>query len=314
MRIDIHAHYFPNRYLDRLERYGSTLTNVARNCNAAQHPSEMSQRFAMMEKAGVAKQLLSVGPQLPFFIDASRAQAAAQEANDLYAEVIASYPDQFVGLAALPLPHVDRSLAELAQALDVLELVGVCIGTNVHGRSIADPMFEPIYQELNRRGAILYLHPSGAGACSPLIRDYGLTWAIGAPMEDTIGLMHLIMAGIPQRYPRIRIIASHFGGALPMLLGRLDAQASWLLPDATELPSQTARRMWYDTVSYSYAPALRCACEAFGADRLLFGNDFPYKQGDEYADGVSYIFDSGLDAAQAENIASKNAAALLSAA
>jgi 6-methylsalicylate decarboxylase len=314
MRIDVHAHYFPDRYLDRLERYGSQLTDVARHCNAAQAPAEMSERFVLMAKAGVSKQLLSVGPQLPFFDDPDRALSAAQEANDLYAEVVASHPNRFIGLAALPLPHVDRSLAEIEHAFDKLDLAGVCFGTSVLGQSIADPQFDSIYEELNRRGAILYLHPSGTGADSSLIREHNLTWAIGAPIEDTIGVMHLIMRGIPQRFPNIRIIVSHFGGALPMLLGRLDAQAGWLLPEGRELPSQTARRMWYDTASHSYAPALRCACGAFGADRLLFGNDFPYKQGDEYADGVDYIFGSGLDAAQADDIANRNATLLLNAA
>lgn len=314
MRIDVHAHYFPNRYLDRLERYGSQLTDVARNCNAAKAPAEMSRRFDMMKKAGVGKQLISVGPQLPYFIDPSRAASAAQEANDLYAEIIAAHPGSFIGLAALPLPHIDRSLAEIERALDRLKLAGVCFGTSVLGFTIAHPLFEPIYQELDRRGAVLYVHPSGLGAGSHLIRDYDLTWAIGAPIEDTIGLMHLILAGIPQHYPRLRIIVSHCGGALPMLLGRLDAQASWLLPEGSELPSHTARRLWYDTVSHAYAPALRCAREAFGADRLLFGNDFPYKQGDDYANGLRYIFGSGLDAIEADKIANRNAAALLIAA
>lgn len=312
MRIDVHAHYFPAAYLDRLERYGGGMTDIARNCNAGGTASELAHRFALMEESGIAKQLFTPGPQLPSFAVVDKSVSAARELNDLYAEIVAAHPQRCLALAALPLPHVAESLDEMRRALDDLRLPGVAIGTSVLGGSIADQAFEPVYQELNRRGAVLYIHPAGMGGHSCLIADHGLTWAIGAPIEDTIALMHLIQRGIPQRYPRIRIIASHLGGALPMLLGRLDAQAHWLLPNAGETPSLTARRIYYDTVSHAYAPALRCACATFGADRLLLGTDFPYKQGAGFKDSVDYIFTSGLAAEDAHAIADVNAALLLS--
>jgi len=92
---------------------------------------------------------------------------------------------------------------------------------------------------------------------SPLIANYGLTWPIGAPIEDTISATQLIFKSIPVRYPRIKIINSHLGGALPMLLQRLDNQYRWAAPQMTEPPSTQARRMWYDTVGHFHVPALR---------------------------------------------------------
>jgi hypothetical protein len=103
---------------------------------------------------------------------------------------------------------------------------------------------------------------------------------VGAPVEDTISVMQLITRGIPSRYPDIKIINSHLGGALPMLLQRADNQYLWESPDTPELPSTAARRMWYDTVGHGHVPALRCAVDSFGADRLLLGTDFPYEAGD----------------------------------
>ena len=131
------------------------------------------------------------------------------------------------------------------------------MATSILGRSLADPQFEPLYADLDRREALLYIHPAGVSACSPLIADYGLTWPIGAPIEDTISATQLIFKGIPARYPRIKIINSHLGGALPMLLQRLDNQYRWAAPEITEPPSAQARRMWYDTVGHFHVPALR---------------------------------------------------------
>lgn len=143
-----------------------------------------------------------------------------------------------------------------------------------------------------------------------LIRQ-ACTGPIGAPIEDTISATQLIFKGIPVRYPRIKIINSHLGGALPMLLQRLDNQYRWAAPEITEPPSAQARRMWYDTVGHFHIPALRCACESFGADRLVLGTDFPYLSGDGYRRSVSYIQDAGLLATDAHRILDTNAASLL---
>ena len=125
---------------------------------------------------------------------------------------------------------------------------------------------------------------------------------VGAPVEDTISTMQLVTRGIPSRYPNIKIINSHLGGALPMLLQRADNQYAWEYPDTPELPSVAARRMWYDTVGHVHVPALRSAVESFGADRLLLGTDFPYEAGDIIVRAIDYIPASGIPADQAKAI------------
>jgi len=311
MRIDIHAHYFPETYLDLLQRFGSEATDLARHHGAGSGRDEMEVRLELMDSAGVQMQVLSVSPQLPYFEKETHAVEAARSINDLYADLVQRSPTRFAAFAATPLPHIDAALAEIERALDRLHMVGVTMATSILGRSIADPQFEPLYAELERRGAVLYIHPAGVSACSPLIADYGLTWPIGAPIEDTIAATQLIFKSIPVRYPHIKIINSHLGGALPMLLQRLDNQYRWVAPEVSGPPSAQARRMWYDTVGHFHVPALRCACESFGADRLVLGTDFPYVSGDRYRRSVAYIEDAGLSTSDARRILDTNAASLL---
>jgi aminocarboxymuconate-semialdehyde decarboxylase len=220
-------------------------------------------------------------------------------------------PDRFRAFAALPMPHLGQSIGEMRRALDELHMAGVAMNTTVLGRALVEPEYEPIFAELNSRSAVLYLHPAGNGACSPLIGNYHLTWMVGAPVEDTISIMHLITHGIPARYPYVKIINSHLGGALPMLLGRADDQYRWEAPDTPEPPSLSARRMWYDTVGHGHVPALRCAIDSLGADRLLLGTDFPYENGDVFVRAVDYINDPQIDPSAARNILDQNASALL---
>jgi aminocarboxymuconate-semialdehyde decarboxylase len=311
MRVDVHAHLWSDDYLDLLETFGSTTTGAHRGLGAGPGDDELKARFALMDSAGVDLQVLSATPASPHFEHEADAVTAARRVNDEYAALVERYPDRFRAFAALPLPHVDAALAELGRALDELGMVGAAITTSIGGRSVADPAFEPLYAELDRRGAVLYVHPAGCGAGSPLIAEHGMTWMIGAPIEDTVAAMHLIVAGIPSRYPDLRIVVGHLGGALPMVLERADHQYVWEAPHTPEPPSAAARRMWYDTVGHDHTPALRAAVESLGADRLLLGTDFPYQAGDLFRAAVDYVPRAGLTQDEIDAILDRNAPALL---
>jgi predicted TIM-barrel fold metal-dependent hydrolase len=309
MRIDVHAHYFPAEYLDLLERFGSPTTAFARNTQAGGGPDEIAARLAVMDAASVQLQVLSAAPLVPSFDEEAHAVAAARLANDLYADLVTRYPDRFAAFAVIPLPHVDASLAEMDRALGTLGMRGVTITTSMLSRTPTDSSFAPIFAELDRRGSVLSIHPAGIGARSPLITEYGLSWSIGAPIEDTISITQLIVKEIPTRYPHVKIINAHLGGALPMLLDRLDYQLGRL--HLSEPPSSMARRMWYDTVGHGSMPALRCACDALGADRLLLGSDYPYQQGDRYRRAVAYVQESKLPQGGIAAMLDENASLLL---
>jgi 6-methylsalicylate decarboxylase len=309
VRIDVHAHYWTDDYLDLLVELGKTDTGTQRGMGAG-GGAELDARLQLMDRAGVEMQVLSASPQLPHGDDRQKAVAAARFVNDQYAELVGRHPDRFRSFAAMPMPHIDESIAEMGRALDDLGMVGVTLNTTVLGRALVEPGFEPIFAELDRRAAVLFLHPAGNNACSPLIRDSGLTWMVGAPVEDTICVMQLITHGIPSRYPNIKIINPHLGGALAMLLQRAD-NYQWEAPGTPERPSIAARRMWYDTVGQCHVPALRCAIDSLGADRLVLGTDFPYEAGDVFVRAIEYIKDPQITPDVADAILERNAMALL---
>lgn len=267
-------------------------------------------RLQFMDDAGVDRQVLSptVGP---YAADSDEAIHAARLVNDTHASLTRKHPDRFSFFAALPLPHVDAALAELERSYKELGAVGAALHCSVGDRSVADESFEPLFAELDRRAGVLFLHPAVNGLCSPLVEDWGLAPTAGAVFEDTVAALHLITRGVPARFPRIKIVVPHLGGALPMLLERLDNQLPMTVTHLVELPSLTARRLWYDTVGHGSAPALRAAAEAFGTERLVFGSDYPVMLPFEtYAATVSHLDHAGLAETDVDRIR-MNAHALL---
>ena len=192
-----------------------------------------------------------------------------------------------------------------------------CVGVNMNiiclGRSIAETEFEPIYAEMNRRRAVLFVHPAGSGICSPFIVDYNYRGSVGTSLEDATFVLHMIAKQIPYRYPNIKFIVPHLGGPIPMLLNRLDKQGQSQSghPNLAEAPSVTAKKFWYDTVCYGSKAAFTCALEAFGADHLVTGSDYPVLQDYEaYKETFAYIERLGLPKADTDKILHHNAQAL----
>jgi predicted TIM-barrel fold metal-dependent hydrolase len=311
MRIDVHAHYYPEKYIELMGRLGAELSQVVGSKLAGSGQHEIDARIEMMDKAAVTKQVLSVSATHPYFSKEKDAVDGAHLANDQYAELVARYPHRFASFATLPLPHVDAALAEIARALDQLKMAGVTLGTSVNTRSTFDPAFEPMYAELNRREAVVFIHPAGLGLCSPLLNDYGLTWTIGAPFEDTMFVLHAIRSQVPVRFPKIKFVIPHLGGALPMLFNRINMPRVGYPSPLAEMPNVTARRMWYDTVAQGNKAALRCARELFGVEHLVHGSDYPYQLHDAYLNSVQYVEQSGLSAAEVARILDQNALTLL---
>jgi predicted TIM-barrel fold metal-dependent hydrolase len=294
---------------DFVGRFGRVLS-LPPSLPTTDEPGQIATRLRMMDDAKVRKQFLSPFP-LPCIAGEADSAEAARLVNDTQAELIGRYPDRFAGYVSLPLPHVEAALRELARGLDDLGMAGVTMQCSIGNRSVAEPEFEPIYRELDARRAVLFLHPSVNGICSPMINDYRFAPSVGTSMEDTVVVLHLIARRIPNRYPNIKIIVPHLGGLLPMLLNRLDYQVPADHPDLPEAPSATARRFWYDTVAHSSKAALRCACEAFGASRLVPGSDFPTLAAHEHPSAAfTYIRESGLPDDAVEAILHRNAPAL----
>jgi predicted TIM-barrel fold metal-dependent hydrolase len=303
--IDVHAHYQPRALNEFMERFGrSTVVPSVPWTDTAEHVEE---RLRLMRVAGVRMQILSPGTAHYFGNRASACQAA-QIINDTFASLIAQYPTQLAGFVSLPLPHIDASLRELERATQLRGMVGVTLHCSILNKSVAAKEFDPIYEELNRRRAVLFLHPCRNGICSSFINDFQLAEAVGTSVEDTLAVVHMIVRRLPHRYPHIRVIVPHVGGLLPMLLNRLDNQLPKAHGDLAESPSVTARRFWYDTISHGSIAALRCACEAFGAERLLPGSDYPFLLfHEQYGRAFTYVESAGLPSADVDRILRSNA-------
>jgi predicted TIM-barrel fold metal-dependent hydrolase len=206
--IDVHAHYQPRRLNAFMGRFERPL--VLPQMPWTDLPGDIEERLRLMEGAKVRIQILSPG--------------TARIINDDFSSLAERYPARLAAYASLPMPHIDASLRELERALRLPGMVGVTLHCSILDKSVADPEFEPVYEELNRRHAILFLHPCRNGICSSLVNDYQLAESVGTLVEDSLAAIHMIVRRIPSRYPNIRVIVPHLGGLLPMILNRLDNQ------------------------------------------------------------------------------------------
>jgi predicted TIM-barrel fold metal-dependent hydrolase len=275
-------------------------------------PAGLATRLQQMDEAEVQMQILSPAASPPYAEKEADAVEAARLINDSYAELAQRYPGRFAAVVSLPLPHIDAALREMERGLDQLGMLGVSLTCSCFDRSTAEAEFEPLYEEMNRRGTVLNYHPIQNGICSPMINDYRFTVSVGASLEDSAIVLHLIARRVPERYPNIKYVVPHLGGIIPMLLQRLDNQAPSQHPDLPEPPSVTARRFYYDTVGHGSQAALLCAWKAFGADHLVAGSDYPVLLAFEtYRQTFHYIRESGLPVAAVDQILNHNAQILL---
>jgi 6-methylsalicylate decarboxylase len=313
MRIDVHAHYYPNALYDLLARVaGVQRTRGTEPMRGFSLHVPVEEQLELMDGAGIERMVVSLGNTPPYFEDGNIAATVASGANDLYVDLHTRYPGRFSAFIGVPLPHVEASLEELERGLALPGVVGVGLGCSVLGRPLDDPAFGPLFAELHRRGTVVFVHPIGAGG--GLNSDgYGLTWMVGSRFEDTIAMARLILSGLTLRYSNIRFIIPHLGGTMALFLQRMDNVAErqgWREEHGPDvLPSDLARRFWFDSVNEQHS-ALRCACETFGPERILLGTDWPMLPADKLKHFVDYVSEA-LPSDQAEPILERNAADLL---
>jgi predicted TIM-barrel fold metal-dependent hydrolase len=314
MRIDVHAHYYPDALYDMLERVVGVRRPrpVGSAMRGFSHHVPVDGLIELMDGAGVDRMVMSLGNTPPYHADQANAVTVAQAGNDLYVDLHTRNPDRFNAFVGVPLPHVDAALDELDRALALPGVVGVGLGCSVLGTPLDAAAFDPFFAELNRRGCVTFVHPVGAGG-GPNSDEFGMTWMLASRFEDTIAMARLILSGLTLRYPNIQFIIPHLGGTLPLFLQRIDnvvERQGWRETKSPDLmPSDLARRFWFDTVNEQHS-ALRCACETFGADRLMLGTDWPMLPPEKLKHFVDYV-DEALSPADARAVLDLNAAKLL---
>lgn len=308
--IDTHAHLWSEEYLDRLRELGATETDVARNLRAGSSEEDLAHRLSLMDRAGVQYQVLSATPQVPQYGTAQEALAAARQINDLYAALVKRYPDRFLAYGAVPLPHLQEAVAEGERCLTELHFQGIAVNTLLHdGICPLDQEFLPFYRALDKFGTVIYIHPTGAGACSPMVNDKHLEWVVGAPIEDMLAVLRLLKSDIPYTCRNLRFHVAHLGGGIGFQMQRIeDNYEDWNA--FRESPRETLARNFYFDGANFLAEALELSVRIFGRERILMGSDFPYFQGDKYVRAAEYIARADLDEETKIAILRENAAAL----
>jgi predicted TIM-barrel fold metal-dependent hydrolase len=177
----------------------------------------------------------------------------------------------------LPLPDVDAALAEIAHALDVLSLDGIALLSNVDGIYPGDERFAPVWDELDRRGAYVFLHPA-APVPAPALAHHPI-WLYEFPFDTTRAFADLIWSGTLERSPGLRLQVAHLGGTAPFLAHRIDSLAAREPEKATAAPSGALgalARCWYDTGLSNHASAIEATAGVVPFERIVFGTDWPY--------------------------------------
>jgi aminocarboxymuconate-semialdehyde decarboxylase len=239
-------------------------------------------RFKAMDAAGVEMAVLSLtGPNV-YWGDADASSRAARAINDSFAEAAAAHPARLRWLASLPLQYPERALQELERATKAGAL-GVMALANIGGAAWTDPLFAPVWAELDRRALPVFMHPTvPCGADLMGMADYQLSASIGFPFDSTMAVSRMIYDGFFDRYPRLKLVVAHGGGALPFLAARLDR--CWEVIPACRAklsrpPSEVLKRIYADTALYS-REALRDTIECFGGEHVMYGTDFPHTNSD----------------------------------
>jgi aminocarboxymuconate-semialdehyde decarboxylase len=293
--IDAHAHWYAEDCLADLAQHCPTMelapaphgARVVRwNRAVVTHippgADDLDDRLARMDTLGIAVQILSVGA-LDVGWAGDAAGDVARRVNDTLATVCRLRPDRFRFLATVPLAPRVAMESELDRALGS-GAVGVAVTTTVGGQPLDAPGYRDFWREASRLGLAVYVHP-----CYPPTApsgDLGTVLLAGFPGETTVAAARLVYSGVLEECPGAQIIWSHLGGALPMLLARLDA-GTVRFPTCPRPASVYLKRCYYDTVC-AHAPAYECARASFGADRLIFGTDEPHRL-DQPADILSTL-------------------------
>ena len=312
--IDVHAHVTPQRFqravLSGADWFGlKPDTGELDNLRNRWLPER---RIEEMDRLGVDVQLIS--PTDGFYQyhrDPEVTARIAAECNDEMAEMAVDRPDRFMGLGTLPMQAVEGAVAEMERGMGTLRLRGFMIDDHVNNLTYDHPVFEPFWAAAERLGAFILIHQGRPTSVTYRTQKYFLPNAVGNLVDRTLTFGSLVYGGVMDRYPGLIVCLGHAGGYVPYALDRLDkGWEAWpdLRGESRDRPSTYVRRFFYDTVTYTERN-LRFLLDVVGADRVVFGTDFPAPMVVE--DAVRRIETSQvLDPGEREAILRGNAAAI----
>lgn len=322
MIFDVHNHYYPPAFLDALRSATSAL-KVADDAEgnpvlyspgdaniAVRGHRDLAYREEVLDREGVDRQLITLTCPGTLLETPARSAQLARLVNDALAEVMATRGKRFTALATLPLNDPSASATELDRVLR-LGFKGCMVFGNVNGTALADQRFWPLWERASDAKAVMYIHPTFPLGVEAM-QQYWLLPMVGFLFDTTLAAAHLVYAGVPERFPGIRWVLGHLGGAVPYLAERFDRGYEAFADcraNLTRPPSEHLKRFYYDTVNFD-PKAIRLAIEFAGVDQILAGSDYPHQIGSipKMLGGIRAV---GLAPADEAKILGGNAARLL---
>src|SRR4030042_3400727 len=297
MIVDIHNHYYAPRLLDEIEnkkyfKKNLTIEKDSLNRKIIVHKgtrvvtitepmTNVDMRLRDMEEAGIDIQALSLSIPSVDFLEPKEGLEYAQLSNEGIANICHRHPKHFIGIASVPLKDTDKAIEEVRRTVTGLGMRGVCIGSNIDGIFIDDERFEPFFSEVEKLEIPIFIHPMTPSG-NEAMNDYRLAPMIGYEMDLCLAVVRVVFSGIMKRYPNLKLIISHLGGAIPFLISRIENCYN-AYPECREKisinPLTYLHKVYFDTVSF-YEPALMCAYAFTKADYLIMGSDYPHVIGD----------------------------------
>jgi predicted TIM-barrel fold metal-dependent hydrolase len=306
-RIDTHHHPYPKAYIAKT---GDVLRHTTHAFYERVTKWQPSQAIEAMDKSGIAVSVLSISTPSVWLGSAQASRDFARECNEAAAEMQRDYKGRFGHFAALPLPDTEGSLQEIEYALDELSADGFALTTNYVDKYPGDDAFAAVFDELNRRKAVVYFHPTAASFAFNVIPNIPPP-TIEFPFDTTRAITSLLFGGTFHRCPNIKWIFSHGGGALAMLAGRLAGLAKNRPELNARVPNGVMHelsKLYVDVVGVTTPGALRAVLDIVPMSHLLFGSDFPFWQPETTIKGLAGL---KLSAADLQAIERDNALKLL---
>jgi aminocarboxymuconate-semialdehyde decarboxylase len=327
LKIDIHCHYLNPDAAAKVaplnpashEMQVKFANDLTRETNRKQHQeraaklSSIEVRLKDMDRAGIDIQAVSPAPpQTYYWTEPGMGAELARMVNERLAEIVAKWPDRFVGLGTVPLQDPQLAVAELEYCVKKLGMRGVEINGSVNGLELTDRKLglEKFFAKVQELDVIIFMHPTGYTQGERLL-DHYFNNVIGNPLETTVAASHLIFDGVMDRYPRLKVVLPHGGGYLAHYWERMNH--GWKArPDCRTVikkkPTTYLEKFYFDTIVFD-PEMLKHMVRRYGADHVVMGTDYPFDMGVE--DPVGFLEKCGLSASEKEKIMSTNAARLL---
>ena len=294
MYIDIYTHIFPSAFYERMGRIAPNLENISKRMQSVTAVHDLDARFRAMDPFGDYRQIVSLpNPPIEDITTPEQGIELARIGNDAMAELVERHRDRFPGfVAALAMHAMDETMEELHRAVRDLGAVGVQIFTNIGGRPLDHADFEPVFAAMAEYDLPIWMHPARSAAMTDYAAEeksrYEISWALGWPYETSAAMIRLVLWGLFDRHPDIKIITHHLGGMIPYFEGRVgpgldvlgartsDEDYSEVLSSLKRPHAEYFPLFYGDTAMFGSHRAFQAGMEFFGPERVVFSTDAPF--------------------------------------